>query len=155
MPATPSLDWDTLDRAVAIMGQGGLSDVRAQGIGPHTAAIDFAYPARGPHMSTERVFDSTAEVNAANMVVTYTLRFPGVTDHPDAPAPDAIQVALTAAAEELPAGYHVEIVQRDRGPGLTTYAPHVRADYKPGVEVVQFARQAVQAGEAYYDRLLG
>lgn len=151
--SAPSLDWNRIDRAVDIMEQNGLIDVRAHGAAANAAAVDFKHPVVSPDQTTAHVFDSSVQVGPPDTVLDYTLRFPGIVDLPRAPAKDEIEVALTAAADPLPAGYRIDIVPRVRQLGDTTYAPHIRGDENPGVGIFQFARMAAQAQERFYDRV--
>lgn len=153
MTGSPSLDWDRIDRAIGVMEDKGLHNVRGHGHDVHTATIDWQYTPVVPWMSDQLVYDSSAEVNASNKVVQYTFRFPGIEDFPEAPDPDAIELALTHAADKLPPGYIIDVVPRSRGFGQTTYAPHIRGEQNPDMTILQLARIAVQARDEYYDQI--
>lgn len=155
MPSdSPTIDWDVIDRAVAIMEQQGLRDVRATKHGPHIATVDFNHPPPGPFADVRNI-DSSAEVNTNEDVISYTIRFPQYPDGPQSPAPDAISVALTDAAGAFPPGYSVDVQHRARRLGDTMLAPHIRGDPEEYPSIFQFARQAVQAQERFYDALHG
>lgn len=149
----PKLDWDVIDRAVGIMEQHGMQNVRASKHGPHTATIDFDHPTPLPWLTNEPVFGSSIEVNTAERVVNYTLRFPAINDRVDTPERDAISVALTAAADELPPGWTTDVVGRQTRRAGSVFAPHIRGDPTEKVPVVQFARQVGGAQETFFDRL--
>lgn len=150
---SPSINWDEIDRAVGIMEQNGLVDVRAQGHGPHTATIDFNHPEVAPWMN-QRNIASSAEVNTEEQVIGYTLRFPGILRGPDFPDRDRISQAVTVAADDFPPGRRNDVVLRTSALGSDEYAPHLRGSDTEYIPLLRFVRLAAQAQDAYYDALL-
>ena len=149
---SPSLPWDEIDRAVGIMEQKGLVDVRAQGHGPHNATIDFNHREVAPYM-IQRNIASSAEVNTAPGVIGYTMRFPGIITDPNAPSRDEIADALVRAADPLPDGVRPDVVLRTKALGSDTYAPHLRGTETEQLTLFQFARLAVQTQDRFYEAL--
>lgn len=153
---TPDINWDSIDRAIAIMEQQGLEDVRGHGFGANSASVDFKLPAQHPMLSMRDVFDSSVEVGGGDQppVLDYTIRFPGIQRLPRNPDRDKIALAATHAADPFPEGRRVDVVLRTRGAEPDTYAAHIRGDTRPGISLFQFARMAAQAKERFYDRVL-
>lgn len=151
---SPSPDWDTIDRAVEMLEDAGLRDVRAHSHDVHTVRIQFSHDDSLPWMDNAHAYDSEVEINPSNRVVRYVFRLPAVLPfYPDAPEADAIEVALTAAAEPLPPGRTIEIVGRNVVSG-DMMAPHIRGLDNPMMGVVDFATAAAEVDAEYYDRIL-
>jgi len=152
---SPSIDWDTIDAAVEAMDAQGLLDVRSKSHGPHTAEIEWKFPTSAMWMTNDAAFDSEVEINTANMVVRYTLRFPGIMDMPDAPANDELEVALAAAAEPLPPGREVDLVGRNLTVVNNEVAPHIRGRDTEYINIQDFVTALAEVQDIYYERVGG
>ena len=150
---SPGIDWDTIDAAVASMRNSDLMDVRSHSSGPHTAEIKFTHPETESWMSDQYAFGSEAEVNTANMVVRYVFRFPAAVPMPDSPTGEAMQVALTAAADPLPPGRTIDVVGREMNMPNPALAPHIRGRNPEPISLSEFATVAPEVQQRFYDRL--
>lgn len=152
---TPEPDWDAIDDAVDAMAAQGLRDVRANKEAVHTVLIEFSHDPGPWWMEDDAAFDSFAELNMAENVIGYTFRFPGVRGVPQAPDADELEVALTRAAQPLPAGREVDIVGRQLNTPDQALAPHIRGRDTEYIPLAECAEIAPQVQQTYYEAVAG